>query len=80
MDPNANLAEQESILTVLAQPSRESCDADINRRERRDRHQLQADLRQYRQFLATWLADGGREPTWAKYPRAAKYYRTRFDA
>lgn len=56
MDPNANLAEQNSLL-----------DTTIPRELRR-----RAELRR---ALQEWIAGGGFEPDWKKYPAATKAYR-----
>lgn len=58
MDPEANLREQEAILTERAQGGR--VDA--------------ARLRELREALVGWLRGGGFAPTWARAPLAAKYY------
>ena len=54
MDPNANLREQDQLLTGKGDAAR---------------------LRELRMALRVWLTDGGFEPDWAAYPRAARYYR-----
>lgn len=63
MDPNANLQEQEWIITESFR------DEDGLRTDR-------ARLRELRQALAGWLTNGGFRPTnVAECPNAAKYYR-----
>ncbi len=62
MDPNANLREQEILITDRAARGRYlSGDA--------------ARLTELRQALYDWIHDGGFEPDWATYPNAAKYFR-----
>jgi hypothetical protein len=61
MDPNANLQEQERILTDHS--------GDL-RRARADCDRL-LDLRQ---ALYDWIRDGGFEPDWTLAPRARAYY------
>ena len=58
MDPNANLAEQEAIIT--ATPQRWAYDAER--------------LLDLRQALYDWIRDGGFEPDWTKAPNARQYY------
>lgn len=70
MDPNANLQEQEQLLArkeyfknlplTRHPPLREE---DVAR------------LRELRATLRVWLTNGGFEPDWAAYPKAARYYR-----
>lgn len=57
MDPNANLEEQESLLTA------EGVDLDIFR------------IRDLRHALDEWLAKGGFQPEWERYPVAARDFR-----
>ena len=54
MDPNANLAEQQTIL-----------DNDTIDRAR---------LRELREALADWLANGGFEPNWTAYSASSAYH------
>jgi hypothetical protein len=61
MDPNANLAEQDRIVT------RRQAAGMLNRQDA-------ARLRELRQALAAWLAGGGFPPDWRQAPRAARYY------
>ena len=61
MDPNANLAEQQRIVTIPA--SERSSD-----QKRR--------LSELRAALKGWLRGGGFPPEWMKYPQAtATFYR-----
>lgn len=67
MDPNANLQEQERLITELAQlkgygPSKPAYIAAWERRS-----DLRAALRE-------WLLGGGFEPDWSKAPIAARFY------
>ena len=62
MDPNANLAAQERILTEYANTCGPVPDA--TRR-----------LRELREALVDWLDRGGFQPDWRAYPQAAKYWR-----
>jgi hypothetical protein len=70
MDPNANLAEQERLLTysyaeklsVFGGTPREAACRYVDR---------QAELRA---ALRAWLTSGGAEPDWTKAPNARKYY------
>jgi len=59
MDPNANLAEQQWLLTC--------------RRDERDADDRLV-LRELRAALRGWLDRGGFAPDWTQYPQAAKYY------
>ncbi len=59
MDPNANLREQDEIANI---PLLQRTPEQILR------------LNELRRDLFTWLRNGGFEPTWALYPRAARYY------
>jgi hypothetical protein len=61
MDPNANLMEQEIILTVYASGS-----IIVARSKYR--------LTELREALARWLDRGGFPPDWTRCPKAAKYY------
>lgn len=74
MDPNANLAEQEQLLSIAADitdpPYRRRTDGTL---ERRDRH-IDRRLADLREALAEWLANGGFAPDWQAQPTAAKYY------
>lgn len=60
MDPNANLAEQESIMR-----------AEFSYRLYNERCQRMKELRT---ALADWFSNGGFEPDWSKAPLARKYY------
>jgi hypothetical protein len=62
MDPNANLAEQEELITVLKPHKPGTVNARVSR------------LWDLRQALYDWLRDGGFEPDWTKAPNAAKHY------
>lgn len=62
MDPNANLQEQERILTARRS-------GNVARRYQAGR------LRELRDALATWLHGGGFQPDWSKCPLAADYWR-----
>ncbi len=63
MDPNANLAEQEQLLSDI-----QGADTDEERRD------FAAELHVLRRDLREWLARGGFEPDWSKHPAAARYY------
>lgn len=63
MDPNANLREQEEILTALATTLKGIGAKTVRRR-----------LRELRDALTGWLQGQGFAPDWAKCPKAAKYY------
>ena len=63
MDPNANLAEQERLLTAPL--------GTTNADRRADRERL-AELRD---ALALWLSLGGFAPAWEACPTAAAWYR-----
>jgi len=83
MDPHANLAEQERILTMRAGLRRyhgacgrcghygTSCRCHEAYQKGRLRH--------LREALREWMAGGGFAPDWTLAPRASRYY-TRFDA
>lgn len=59
MDPNANLQEQQRIITIpFAERTKEQS----------------ARLIELRKALRSWIAAGGFEPTWHSAPRAAEYY------
>jgi hypothetical protein len=61
MDPNANLQEQETLITERVARGRYLAgDA--------------ARLRELREALNTWLVRGGFEPDWTKAPNASRYY------
>jgi hypothetical protein len=62
MDPNANLLEQEAILTTRQRP-----DGTLHNYDRYELHDL-------RRALHDWLCTGGFAPDWSKAPHAAKYY------
>lgn len=65
MDPNANLGEQDAILTRwIGDP----WSIDLAR------------LAALRRALRAWLESGGFPPEWSEYPTAARYYngRTRY--
>jgi hypothetical protein len=68
MDPNANLQEQESILTRRA----DGYDPDLAWAFTRSDDTRT--LRELRQALIGWIRGGGFEPDWSQCPRAAKYY------
>lgn len=70
MDPEANLAEQESILTALRAATPDEVRA-MRIRGERER------LRELRDALLDWLNAGGFEPDWLKYPQAADFYEQR---
>lgn len=59
MDPNANLREQEQILTV---PVLQRTPAQVAR------------LGELRRALTGWLRRGGFEPAWSMCPLAARYF------
>lgn len=61
MDPNANLEEQESILTAVT-PTKPMLYTERRR------------LTDLRLALSEWIAGGGAEPDWTKGRRAARYY------
>ena len=65
MDPNANLHEQEQLLTRFWR-ARDTRDAWM-----RDHY---ARLTELRDALAHWLDHGGFEPNWTKAPRASTFY------
>lgn len=62
MDPDANLREQEEILSRNA--------ATVGRIDRADRDRLI----ELRQALYAWIRDGGFAPDWEQAPRARKFY------
>lgn len=62
MDPNANLEEQERILTQWKDKDPRL----VKLAERR--------LKELRDALGYWLDYGGFAPDWTKAPQAAKYY------
>lgn len=66
MDPNANLQEQENILTTAWNrlPARGTTKA-----------QDRAELRELRRALVEWLRAGGFAPQWQKCPVASRYWR-----
>lgn len=59
MDPNANLKEQEDILTQVGPQDSYST----------------ARLRELRSALRGWLSKGGFDPDWAAAPNATVYWR-----
>ena len=63
MDPNANLAEQETLIACI------NASPDWN-----SKIQLERELSELRQALYDWIRDGGFEPDWSKAPNARKYY------
>lgn len=63
MDPNANLQEQERILSDRPAPPAEPHSEIAAPR-----------LRELRTALSAWLLRGGFEPDWTKAPKAARYY------
>lgn len=66
MDPNANLAEQETLLTTLRANKRTTARNNAARSRR---------LTELQEALTAWLRNGGCEPDWSKCPNAARYYR-----
>lgn len=66
MDPNENLETQERIILQIEQ----STVID-------DRVMLRDVLAGVRQSLLDWLSDGGRAPTWERWPVASSYWRDR---
>lgn len=70
MDPEANLTEQEAILTALRAASPDEVRA-MRIRGERER------LRELRDALLDWLNAGGFEPDWTKHPHAADFYEQR---
>lgn len=66
MDPNANLREQEEILTEI--------DNLPTNRHRKGERRLRPRLIELRQALIRWLSDGGFEPDWTKAPKASIYF------
>lgn len=64
MDPNANLAAQESLLLNLT-------DAHGIRADRMH------ELTKLRHALTAWLSSGGFAPRWERHPIAADYYTNR---
>jgi hypothetical protein len=60
MDPNANLAEQDQLLCAI-----QALRSDTDDRRR---------LRDLREALTEWIADGGFAPQWDRYPVAAAYF------
>ena len=63
MDPNANLAEQEDLLTRPLAGTNWTRNAD------------RARLAELRQALSLWLSLGGFAPAWEACPHAAAWYR-----
>jgi hypothetical protein len=70
MDPNANLAQQESILESLYALDAKEPDAYTNY----ERNSLLDELVSFRQDLDDWLRSGGFEPDWSKAPKARVYF------
>lgn len=68
MDPDANLAEQEQILTRRRQYAQAGGPPSA------DERQDAARLRELRAALRAWLDAGGFAPDWTKAPLATKYY------
>ena len=71
MDPNTNLAEQESIYKQLALLPPPYLMQPHHRVERRIAN---ARLRELREALRHWLSRGGFEPDWSKTPKASRYH------
>ena len=67
MDPNANLQEQER--TIIARDAVKFVDPFGS-----EHLAYRAALRQLRAELNEWLAKGGFEPEWDKYPLASRYF------
>lgn len=71
MDPNANLAEQERLLTAGDMTLRTifgGATTIINDRRMNER------LIDLRQALYDWIRNGGFEPDWTAAPNARTYY------
>jgi len=62
MDPDANLAEQERLISEMA-TSDDTTDADI------------VLLAKLRYALSRWLQSGGFEPDWTAGPTARRFYK-----
>lgn len=67
MDHNANLQEQERLLTHGVETLRLLYGIRWEAGSRRR-------LRELRHALASWLASGGFEPDWSACPNAARYF------
>jgi hypothetical protein len=63
MDPNANLKQQEWLLSQLA-----VCKGPNRKRN------LETELSELRQALYDWIRDGGFEPDWTVAPKASAYF------
>jgi hypothetical protein len=71
MDPNANLAEQERLLTYDDPTLRVIFGGSTLTQTHR---RMAARLIDLRQALYDWIRDGGFEPDWNLAPNARKYY------
>lgn len=65
MDPNANLGEQEQIVSAWAYRSVSAGTPPAHERAR---------LHELRSALGGWLASGGFEPVWTAAPRASAWW------
>lgn len=68
MDPNANLLEQEQLITRIASVDHSSSEAVVGSNADVQR------LAYLRISLKQWLQQDGFEPDWAKGPRARRFY------
>lgn len=73
MDPNANLKEQETILSRYLGPG--MLPGDRGSRLRAISPEDRSRLRELRGALLGWLRGGGFSPDWSACPKAHTYYR-----